>query len=87
MAFSAAVSWFYPSKSKKNEIEEGKGYELVNRNKLDFVFPMISSSTGGTFKNEIKHSEEFLEDKEIIVIGIAVEDFNENLNDISVSNY
>lgn len=83
LAFSAAVSWFYPSKSKKNEIEGGRGYELVNGNKLDFVFPMIYSGAGGTFKNVIQHSEEYLEDKANTVIGIAVEDFNENLNDIA----
>ena len=83
LAFSAAVSWFYPSKTKKNEIEGGRGYELVNENRLDFAFPMIYSGAGGTFKNVIKHSEEYLEDKANTVIGIAVKDFNENLNNIA----
>ncbi len=82
LTFSAAVSWFYPSKTKKNEIEGGRGYELVNEKRLDFVFPMVYSGAGGSFENIIKHSEDYLEDKANTVIGIAVEDFNENLDDM-----
>lgn len=82
LTFSAAVSWFYPSKSKKNEIEGGRGYELVNEKRLDFVIPMIYSGAGGSFENIIKHSEDYLEDKANTVIGIAVKDFNENLDNM-----
>lgn len=35
------VGWFYSSKIKKNEIIGGKGNDLVNINKLDFLIPMI----------------------------------------------
>ena len=43
---------------------------------------MVYSGAGGSFENIIKHSEDYLEDKANTVIGIAVEDFNENLDDM-----
>ena len=82
LVFSAAVAWFYPSKTKKNEIIGGRGYDLVNEKRLDFVVPMIYSGAGGSLESIMKHSEEYLEDKANTFIGIDVRDYNEGLEDM-----
>ena len=82
LTFSAAVAWFYSSKTKKNEIMDGRGYELVNKKRLDFIVPMIYSGAGGSFENIMKHTNDYIEDKANTVIGIAVRDYNNSLNDM-----
>ena len=82
VTFSAAVAWFYSSKTKKNEIEGGRGYDLVNKNRLDFIFPMVYSGAGNTIKDIIKHSDDYISDNSNTVIGISVKDHGENLPNI-----
>ena len=82
LTFSAAVAWFYSSKTKKNEIIGGRGYELVDKKRLDFIVPMVYSGAGGSLENIMKHTEDYIEDKANTVIGIAVRDYNETLNDM-----
>ena len=82
ITFSAAVAWFYSSKTKKNEIEGGRGYDLVNKNRLDFIFPMVYSGAGNTIKDIIKHSDDYISDNSNTVIGISVKEHGENLPNI-----
>ena len=82
VTFSAAVAWFYPSKTKKNEIVGGRGYDLVNENRLDFIFPMVYSGAGDTIKDIIKHSDDYISDNSNTVIGISVKEHGDNLLNI-----
>ena len=82
ITFSAAVGWFYSSKTKKNEIIGGRGYDLVNSKRLDFLFPMVYDGAGGTIQNIIKHTDDYINDNANTVIGLAVRDYNENLNEM-----
>ena len=82
IAFSAAVGWFYSSKTKKGEIIGGRGYELVNKDRLDFIIPMVYDGAGGTIRNIIKHTDDYINDNANTVIGLAVRDYNENLDDM-----
>ena len=82
ITFSAAVAWFYSSKTKKNEIIGGKGNELVTKKKLDFLIPMIYSGAGNTLSDILKHSDDYLNDQANIIIGLAVLDHNDNLNNM-----
>ena len=82
ITFSAAVGWFYSSKTKKNEIIGGKGNDLVNKNKLDFLIPMIYDGAGNTLSDILKHSDDYLNDKANTVIGLAVLDHGDNLQNI-----
>ena len=82
ITFSAAVGWFYSSKTKKGEILGGRGYELVNKNRLDFIVPMVYDGAGGTIQNIIKHSDDYLNDEANTVIGLDVRDYREELNDM-----
>ena len=82
LTFSAAVAWFYSSKTKKNEIMGGRGYELVDKKRLDFIVPMVYSGAGGSLESIMKHTEDYIEDKANTVIGIAVRDYNNTLNDM-----
>ena len=83
ITFSAAVAWFYSSKTKKNEIIGGRGYDLVNENRLDYIFPMVYSGAGGTLKDILKHTEDYITDNANLVIGISVKEHNETLNEIT----
>ena len=80
ITFSAAVGWFYPSKTKKNEILDGRGYDLVNKNRLDFVFPMVYDGAGGTIERIIKNTNDYIDDYANTVIGLAIRDYNETLD-------
>jgi len=82
ITFSAAVGWFYSSKTKKNEIYGGKGNDLVDKDKLDFIIPMIYDGAGNNLDDILKHSEDYLEDKANTVIGLAVKDHKDNLDNI-----
>ena len=82
ITFSAAVAWFYSSKTKKNEIVGGKGNDLVNKDKLDFIIPMIYSGAGNSLKDILKNSEDYITDKANTIIGLAVRDHGENLTNI-----
>ena len=79
---SAAVGWFYSSRTKKNEIEGGRGYELVNKDKLDFLVPMIYDGAGNNLDDIIKHSEDYINDKANSVIGLDVRYHGDNLENI-----
>jgi len=76
--YSAAVAWWYSSKTKKNELEYGNGYDLVNSDRLDFIFPMIYDGAGGSVQKVISHSEDYITDNAATVIGIAVKDYDYN---------
>ena len=80
--FSAAVGWFYSYRTKKNEIEGGRGYELVNKDKLDFLVPMIYDGAGDTLADIIKHSDDYINDKANSVIGLDVRYHGDNLDNI-----
>ena len=73
--YSAAVAWWYSSKAKKNELQYGRGYDLVNSERLDIIFPMIYDGAGGTVERVISRSEDYITDNVSTVIGIAVEDY------------
>ena len=72
ITFSAAVGWFYSSKTKKNEIIGGRGNDMVDKNRLDFIIPMIYSVT--TLNDILKHSQDYIDDKANTIIGVAVLD-------------
>ncbi|ORX75985.1 hypothetical protein BCR32DRAFT_249110 [Anaeromyces robustus] len=74
--YSAAVAWWYSSKAKNNELEYGRGYDLVNKDRLDFIIPMIYDGAGGTVERVISRSEDYITDNASTVIGIAVEDYD-----------
>ena len=80
ITFSAAVGWFYSSKTKKNEIIGGRGNDMVDKKRLDFIIPMIYSVT--TLNDILKHSQDYIDDKANIIIGVAVLDHNDNLQNI-----
>ena len=80
ITFSAAVGWFYSSKTKKNEIIGGRGNDMVDKNRLDFIIPMIYSVT--TLNDILKHSQDYIDDKANTIIGLAVLDHNDNLQNI-----
>ena len=80
ITFSAAVGWFYSSKTKKNEIIGGRGNDMVDKKRLDFIVPMIYSVT--TLNDILKHSQDYIDDKANIIIGVAVLDHNDNLQNI-----
>jgi len=82
VTFSAAVAWFYSSKTKKNEIVGGRGFDLVNKDRLDFIFPMVYSGAGDTIQDIIKHSDDYISDNSNTVIGISVKEHGENLPNI-----
>ena len=80
ITFSAAVGWFYSSKTKKNEIIGGRGNDMVDKKRLDFIVPMIYSVT--TLNDILKHSQDYIDDKANTIIGVAVLDHNDNLQNI-----
>ena len=80
ITFSAAVGWFYSSKTKKNEIIGGRGNDMVDKKRLDFIIPMIYSVT--TLNDILKHSQDYIDDKANTIIGVAVLDHNDNLQNI-----
>eukprot|EP00833_Pecoramyces_ruminatium_P006241 jgi/Orpsp1_1/1180273/evm.model.c7180000072746.1 len=76
---SAAVAWWYSSHTKSNTLDNGRGYDLVNANRLDFIIPMIYDGAGGTAERVIQRARDYLTDPANTVIGIDVRDYNENL--------
>jgi len=76
--YSGAVAWWYSSLTKQKELEFGRGYDLVNEKRLDFIFPMIYEGAGGTVKKVISRSEDYITDRAATVIGIAVEEYEYN---------
>jgi hypothetical protein len=80
ITLSAAVAWWYSSLTKKNKLDNGRGYDLVNKNRLDFVIPMIYDGAGGTAERVLNCAEDYLSDNASTVIGIAYADYNENLS-------
>ncbi|KAG4091264.1 hypothetical protein H8356DRAFT_1004086 [Neocallimastix lanati (nom. inval.)] len=80
VTLSAAVAWWYSSRTQNNELENGRGYDLVNEDRLDFIIPMIYDGAGGTAERVLNRAEDYLTDNASTVIGIAYADYNENLN-------
>ncbi|ORX41764.1 hypothetical protein BCR36DRAFT_587789 [Piromyces finnis] len=74
--YSGAVAWWYSSITKKNELEYGRGYDLVNKDRFDFIFPMIYDGAGGTVDKVISRSEDYITDNAATVIGIAISDYD-----------
>ncbi|OUM58316.1 hypothetical protein PIROE2DRAFT_64496 [Piromyces sp. E2] len=77
--YSAAVAWWYSSKAKQSELQYGRGYDIVRRDRLDIIIPMIYDGAGGTVERVISRSEDYITDKAATVIGIAVEDYEYGL--------
>ncbi|ORX75984.1 hypothetical protein BCR32DRAFT_329570 [Anaeromyces robustus] len=76
--YSAAVAWWYSAITKNKELVYGRGGDLVNKDRLDFIIPMIYDGAGGTVEKVISNSEDYITDNVSTVIGIAVNDYNYN---------
>jgi len=76
--FSGGVAWWLSGDAKSGELEYGRGYDLVNEDRLDLIIPMIFNGSGGSIEKIIEYSEDFLSDKVSTSIGISVEDYDYN---------
>jgi len=81
--FSGGIAWWLSGDAKSGELEYGRGYDLVNKDRLDFIIPLIFDGSGGTVEKVINNSEDYLADKVSTSIGISVEEYDyNNFNDI-----
>lgn len=76
--FSAAVGWFYSARTRKNEIAGGRGYELANKDRLDFLVPMIYDGGEDALKNIMSHSKDYINDNSNLIIGLSVVKLGDN---------
>ncbi|ORX85589.1 hypothetical protein BCR32DRAFT_290573 [Anaeromyces robustus] len=76
--YSATIAWWLSGEAKYGELEYGKGYDLVNKDRLDLIIPTIFNNSGSTIEKIIDCSEDFIEDKVSTVIGIAVDNYDYN---------
>ena len=63
LVFSAAVPWWWPALSKNGELENTRGYDLVNKDMLDMVALMLYDGAGNTAEDIISHAKQYLDDK------------------------
>ena len=76
--YSAAVSAWYAGDGKINELKHGRGFDLVNKDRLDIAIPMmydipiLLSDSIDIAVEMIKLSEDYFEDKVTTAIGLSV---------------
>ena len=75
-AYSGAVAWWYARLSMNNELQNGRGYDLVNEERFDFIMPMIYDGAGGSVEDLVDKSRDYIMDGAATVIGIAVNDYD-----------
>lgn len=77
MLFSAAVAWWYSSKEKGGDLENGLGTNLVNSKRLDMVVPMIYDEAGPSSEAVITkmHENGYIGDGAATLVGMGVEEF------------
>jgi len=81
--YSGAVAWWYSILTKNGELQNGRGYDLVQTKRFDFIIPMIYDGAGGSVDAVVSKSEDYITDKAASVIGIAVKDYEyKNFNTI-----
>ena len=78
ITFSGAVAWWYPRNVKEGILKNGRGYDLVQKNRFDFIFPMIYDGAGGTVEKVIEKSNDYINDGAYTVIGIGIEEYEYN---------
>ena len=78
ITFSGGVAWWLSGDAKNGELENGRGYDLVRKDRLDLIIPMIFNGSGGSIEKILEYSEDFLTDKVSTTIGISVEDYDYN---------
>jgi len=76
ITFSGGVAWWLSGDAKSGELEYGRGYDLVNKDRLDLIIPMIFGNSDGTVEKVVDYSDDFLADKVSSVIGISLEDYD-----------
>lgn len=76
ITYSGAVAWWYSNKVKNKELNFGRGFDLVNKDRFDFIVPMIYDGAGGSVKKVIERSNDYFNDNVGVVIGISVKDYD-----------
>jgi hypothetical protein len=76
---SAAVAWWFSSHTKKGQLENGRGFDMVNEKRLDFIVPMIYDGAGGTADRVLQRAKDYLTDEAGTVIGMAAADYHGTL--------
>ena len=79
--YSAAVAWWYSANTRDGELDNGRGFDLVNSKRLHMLVPMIYDGAGDTNDDVIKHANDYLNDGAPTCIGMAYTDHPDIKND------
>lgn len=78
LLFSAAVAWWYSAQTSSGNLQQGRGFDLVKKTRLDLIVPMIYDGAGGSVEKVMSRSKDYIADQAATVCGMDVRDYSNN---------